>query len=607
MRPPRIDRLKLTSAILLSTAAPAALAAAASRAAAPDTIYTNGYIYTVDDHDSVREAIAVKDGKIIYVGTKAGAQALAGPATHNVDLQGRMLMPGLVDGHMHPLQGGTVLLQCNLNYERMTVAQFQARIQACLDKSRDREPDQWLSVVNWFQQDMLPAGVAVTHETLDVLKTKRPIAVMSSFGHSVLANRRALELAHVDRSTADPLGGKIQHKPGGEPSGILEDAAFEKVTRLIPQPTAAENVAAARAAQDAMRRQGVTTYLDALAETADIESFTAVQKAGDLTARGHFAVPIRPAKDLKPELAVAHVKKIASEFDQGPLRSQPTISVHNAKMFLDGVITAPAFTGALLEPYFINAGTAEAPRWIPGKDRGPAVYFPAPTLRALLLGLARVGIEPHMHADGDRAVREGIDAVEALRREFPEAAIRAAIAHDELVDPRDFPRYAAAGVIPVLSFQWEKPASDTIDGGQPYFGPERFKYLEPAGYLQAAGARIAFGSDWPVDRLDEWFALKVAVTRENSPDAGPKYAGRLSSDKGLTVPQAIRAITANAAYELHREKELGSLEAGKFADLIVLDRNILQVAPREIADVKVLLTVVGGKTVYAAKEFEGAH
>jgi predicted amidohydrolase YtcJ len=168
------------------------------------------------------------------------------------------------------------------------------------------------------------------------------------------------------------------------------------------------------------------------------------------------------------------------------------------------------------------------------------------------------------------------------------------------VTPSDFPRYAQLGAIPVLSFQWEKPAPDTIEGAREFLGPERFKYMEPAGYLAAAGARIAYGSDWPVDRLDEWFALKVGVTRENTTAAGPAYAGRLSTDPGLSVAVAIRAITANSAYELHAESEVGSLEVGKLADLIVLDRNITKIPPREIADVKVLFTVVGGKTVYTA-------
>lgn len=571
-----------------------AFGAAGHAADAPDAIYFNGVVYTVDKDDSVHEAVAVKDGRISYVGTTAGAKALAGTSTRVVDLQGRMLMPGLIDGHMHPLQGGTALIQCNLDYERLTVPQFQARIQACLDKTSAREPDQWLQVVNWFQQDMVPAGTQVSHETLDALKTRRPIAVMSSFGHSVLANTRALQLAHIDARTPDPVGGKIQHDATGAPSGILEDAAFERVLKLIPPPSPQEDVKAAKAALDAIRRQGVTTFLDALAETADIAAFSAVQKEGGLTARGHFAPPIRPAADLEPAKAVAAVKAIAARYDQGALQPAPTVSVHNAKMFMDGVITAPAFTGAMLEPYLTR-----------GNDRGPAVYFPAATLRELLIGLAGNGLEPHLHADGDRAVREALDAIESMREKYPEAKIRAAIAHDEIVDPADFPRYARVGAIPVLSFQWEKPASDTVEGAKPFMGPERYKYMEPAGYLAKAGARIAFGSDWPVDRLDEWFALKVGVTRENAPASG--YGGRLGTDTGLAVPAVLRAITANAAYELHEEQQIGSIEAGKLADFIVLDRNVTKIPARQIAETKVLLTVVGGKPVYAAPPFEGAH
>ena len=164
-------------------------------AAPADAVYVNAYVYTVDARESVREALAVRDGRIAYVGSNAGARALAGSATRVVDVQQHLLMPGLVDGHMHPLQGGTALLKCNLNYERLTVAQMQARIQACLDQTQAAEPDKWLEVVNWFREAMLPNGVATTRATLDGLKTRRPIFVMSSFVHTALVNTRALQLA----------------------------------------------------------------------------------------------------------------------------------------------------------------------------------------------------------------------------------------------------------------------------------------------------------------------------------------------------------------------------------------------------------------------------
>jgi predicted amidohydrolase YtcJ len=587
-------------AATLAAALAFALAPAASRAAAApaDVVYVNGYVYTVDAQDSVRQALAVRSGRIVYVGSDSGARALAGSATRTVDLGGRMLMPGLVDGHMHPLEGGTVLLQCNLNYERLTVAQLQSRIQACLDQSPKAEPDTWLQVANWFREAMIPNGVATSRATLDVLKTRRPILIISSFGHTALVNTRALQLAHISAATANPLGGRIDHEPSGAPSGILEDAAFQKVIEVIPKPTPEQNIKAAEAALAAMGHQGITTFFDAMATPEKLAAFAGAEQAGHLTARGHFAVLIRPDEGRDIHRAVATAAAVAHRYDQGPVGPKPTMTVRNIKLFLDGVITAPACTGAMLSPYFTNVGTEKQPHWVPGKDRGPDVYFPASILGPLLVEAARAGLEPHMHADGDRAVHEALDGIETLRKSFPASAIRAAIAHDEIVDPADFPRYKQLGAIPVLSFQWEKPAPDTLDGAREYLGPERFKYLEPAGYLAAAGARIAYGSDWPVDALNEWFAIKVGVTRENDPKAGANYAGRLSSDAGLTVAAAIRAITANSAYELHAEGDLGSLEVGKLADFIVLDRNIFRVPPQQIADVQVLLTVVGGRPVH---------
>jgi predicted amidohydrolase YtcJ len=592
-------------AVILVCAALRSGSAAEPRAdAAPaDRVYRHGYVYTVDAHDSVRAALAIRAGRIVYVGDDAGLAAFTGPKTIVVDLQGRMLMPGLVDGHMHPLQGGGTLLKCNLNYAQLRVEEMQAKIQSCLDQSRAREPDAWLEVVNWFQEGMLPAGTVTNRGVLDVLKTRRPIFIMSSFGHTALVNSRGLELAAVTAATPDPLGGKIGRDASGNPTGILEDAAQEAVAKRIPAPTPTDNVKAATAALDALRRQGVTTFLDAAAEAPALEAFATVERAGQLTARAHFAVLITPPQGRDPAQAVAAVKTLAARFDQGGIVPDPKLTVRNVKLFLDGVITAPASTGAMLEPYLSLQGAPANPHWAPSTSRGPDVYFPAPVLSALLIKVAAAGFEPHMHADGDRAVREGLDGIAVLRREFPGHDIRAAIAHDEIVDPADFPRYKQLNVIPVLSFQWEKQAPDTMEGAQDYLGPARFKYMEPAGFLAAAGARIAFGSDWPVDPLDEWFALKVGVTRTNAPQPDHKYAGRLSEDVGLTRALALRAITMNSSYELHQDERTGSLEVGKLADLIVLDRNYFDIPAAEIAGIKVLQTVVGGRVVFQSDRF----
>jgi predicted amidohydrolase YtcJ len=580
-----------------------AAVAAAGDGAPADTVYRNGFIYTVDAADSVQQTLAVRAGRIVYVGSEAGLTPFVGAGTAVIDLKGRMLMPGLVDGHMHPLQGGAALLKCNMNYVQLTIGEMQAKIQDCLDRTREREPDAWLTVVNWFQEGMLPAGTTATKAALDALKTKRPIFVESSFGHTGLANSRALELAGVSAATQDPLGGKIGRDAAGNPSGILDDAAQDLLTRVLPKPTPDDDVNSAQAALEAMRKQGITTFLDAMAVPPTLAAFASLEQRRLLTARAHFALLITPPEGRDPEKATAEVTALARRYDQGAVKPAPSLTVRNVKLFLDGVITAPALSGAMLEPYFISQGTGANARWVPGKNRGPDVYFPAAVLRSVLIAVAGAGFEPHMHADGDRAVHEGLDGIQALRERFPGKDIRAAIAHDEIVDPRDFPRYKLLDVIPVLSFQWEKPAPDTVEGARDYLGPARFKYMEPAAFLADAGARIAYGSDWPVDPLDEWFALKAGVTRTNSPHSDPKYAGRLSQDSGLTRAQVLRAITMNSSYELHQDLSTGSLEAGKLADLIVLDRNVLTIPAEEIAEVEVLQTVVGGRVVYTSAKF----
>jgi predicted amidohydrolase YtcJ len=560
-------------------------------------VFRNGTVFTADAHGTVAQAIAIRDGRIVYVGSNDGVASFIGPSTKVSELQGRFLMPGLIDGHMHPLEAGLKLRKCSLNYERLTVAQLQERVQGCLDKAKDQEPDGWLEVVSWFQESMRPAGVKTSRATLDALKTSLPIIVRSSFGHTVLANSRALALAKITKASPDPLGGKIWRDADGNPTGLLEDAAFDVFDGLIPKPTPEENIAAAKEAQKAMLAQGVTSFLDAAAPPESMIAFTAVQVAGELSIRSHFAPVINPPEASDPALAVSKVVAYRKQYDQGALQAKPSITVRNAKLFLDGVIAAPALTGAMLDPYRKNVGSPENPRWIDGQSRGPAVYFPPQPLAQILAGLGHAGIDPHMHADGDAAVRAALDAIEVMRKGLGAADIRPAIAHDEIVSPADFPRFQALDAVPVLSFQWEKPAGDTL-GLTNYFGPARMKTLEPAGLLKAAGARVAFGSDWPVDPLNEWFALKVGVTRTNAPEAGAGFRGKLGEDPGLSRDAVLRAATIDAAHELHQDEVTGSLEIGKFADLIILDRDPLQIPAEDIANVRVLETVVGGSTVY---------
>lgn len=588
----------LALAGVLIAAAP--VAADAARPKAADTVLRNGVVRTVDARDSVKQAIAVRGGKIVYTGTNKGAKAWIGKRTKVVNLRGKTVMPGLQDGHVHTLSGGEALDACNLNYAPLTIAQFQQEIQACLDRTKDKEPGSWLSVSGWYRQAMQPAGTDATRQTLDALNTRRPIVVNSTDGHTDLANSAALALAGLTKDTPDPAGGEIIHDAGGEPTGILEDSAGGLVQRLVPPPTFDESLASGRAALDALRRQGVTSFMDQFSSDDVARVFATLAKRGQLTARVALAPGVgRDLANRDPKAAVAPVLAMKKRWDR-KLVAAPGLRVRNVgELTQDGVLQAPAQTASFLEPYFVNRGTREAPNWLPGTNRGPDPYYGKEQLAEVTSLLLRAGISPEVHAIGDRAVRHTLDAYEIARKKSG-SRLALSISHTESVHPDDLKRFKQLDVAPVMAFQWAKPAFDSIEAAKNQLGPERFARTEPIGTLWNAGAPVAVGSDWPVDPLNEWFLLEVGITREN-PDGGPKYAGRLGSSPLLPRKAAMRAITYNTARVLQQDKQTGSLEKGKFADLIVVDRDMIKVPAKQISKTRVLLTMVGGKVVYDAK------
>lgn len=566
-----------------------------------DTVMRNGFIYTVDKRNSRRQAIAVRNGKIAYVGSNRGVRKYIGKRTKVKNLRGHMVMPGLQDGHIHELIGGANLLKCDLNFQPLTTEQFQQSIQSCLDETSGKEPDTWLQVVGWYRQAMLPSGTDATKADLDSLNTERPIFVTSSDHHSKLVNSRALEVAGITDETPNPPDGEIIRDDEGHATGILEDGAGWAVQAKIPPPTAEDNVEAAAEALKAMAAQGITSFMSQGSSAEEIKAFRSLRNRGELTARPNFAPGIDETDLSNPKKTISPVLKLRRKFDDGRQVPRPGLTVRNSgEVGLDGVLQAPAHTASLLEPYFVNAGTEEDPNWVPGTDRGP-LYLKQAELGPIYAAMAKAGIDPQSHAIGDRAVRTSLNAYRYARKHVGKAKMRkfrGQISHAELVHPDDYGRFRKLNVTPVMSFQWAKPAPDSIDAARDFMGPERFARMEPEGSLKKAGARIAYGSDWPVDELNEWFALQVGITRKNRADSGP-YAGyRLGDEAGLSRKYALRAITMNSAYALHHDHKTGSIERGKFADLIELDRNVLKVPVMTIADTKVLSTMVGGKTVY---------
>src|SRR5829696_278346 len=440
---------------------------------------------------------------------------------------------------------------------------------------------------------MLPPGTDATKATLDALKTERPIIVASSDGHTTLVNSKALQIAGITAATADPPSGRIEHDAHGEPSGILEDAASGLVESKVPAPTAQDTRDALEAALKSLAADGVTAVGHQIATRDALAAYRALRRQGKLTLRVNAAPDVSVTEAAKDaSAAVKRLLRLRSRYETGPLRPRPGIRVRAAgELFQDGVLQAPAHTASLLAPYFDDQGN-------PTSDAGPAPYWPDPTMRNLLVRLAKAGFTPQVHAIGDRAVRATLDDYAAVRQRVG-GKPRLSIAHAELVDPADYGRFKSLDVTPVMSFQWGKPAPDSIEAAKVFMGPERFDRMEPEGRLQDAGARVAFGSDWPVDALSEFFAVEVGVTRSNDPASG--YEGRLNSDPGLSRTEAFRAITANSAYEMGTEKRTGSLERGKFADYIVVAKDPMKVPATAISKTKVLRTVVGGRTVFRAR------
>ncbi|MGF0239128.1 amidohydrolase [Rhodococcus sp. IEGM1300] len=572
-----------------------------------DMVMRNGYVYTVDGKNPVQQAIAVTGGKIVYVGSNEGVAAYVGKQTQQVDLAGRMLMPGFIDAHMHPGDGGRAMTLCDLKYQTMTRAQMQQSIQACLDAEPDKGPDVWLEVGSWDRMGMDGIDGDPDKSTLDALKTSRPIQVRSTDFHTTLTNSRGLAVAGINRLTVDPSDGKYRRDSAGNPNGICEDGAADTMAAVVPPATDAQKLIQIRAALDAMRQQGITSFFDALSGPENGQAFTRLQQSGELTARALLAIKLDPAAAAAdPVKTIADAKALADVYDQGEVKVAPGVSMRHVKLFMDGIINAPADTGAMLTPYLHNSGTDKAPKWTPGKNLGE-LYFPPQVLNPLLLQAVRSGFDPHLHATGERAVRDSLDSIEYVRKQLPGNEFRPSIAHAESVDPADYGRFKALDVTATMSFQWAQQAPSTVDGTEEHLGAARFARMEPSGSIAHAGGRVAYGSDWPVDPLDEFLALKVGVTRSGDPlnphSYGAKYAGRLNADPALSRAEVLRAITLNAAQQLKLDAVVGSVEVGKFADLIVLDKNFMQVPEAELGRNQVLLTVVGGKVVWAKAPF----
>lgn len=599
----------------------------ANESAPADLILHGGKIYTVDADDTVVDALAIRDGVIIHAGDEASVEAYKGPESRVLDLQGRMVMPGLQDAHIHGVMADRP--RCDLEYQPLSVEQLQRRVQACLANPQFGGNDDWLVVDHWYIQFLTPLGTTVSREALDALDTDRPIVVNGVWGHSALANSHALELAAINADTPNTDDGVVGKDDSGEPNGWLYDGAMRLVEDAIPTPPPLDPVESARRGLEALAAEGITTFQAQSMDRDTVAAFAELRDRQGLILRSHFLIDsgARTGDDLqafiaelddiraayeKPELLPLQVREWRPQHVSGPeLVAEAGLSVDGVgEIMADGILQSPTQTAALLEPYLVNEGSEEAPHWVKGHQHGEA-YIDGQTLGIMATQFAANGYQTQIHAIGDRAVRNTLDAFAALRSSDDISGgydqpgdSRPLMSHAELVADEDVPRFSELGVVPVMSYQWAKPGPDSTDAVEPWLGEERWAGYEPEGELAAAGTRIAYGSDYPVDPLDHWFAIEAAVLREA--DWGPefpRYAGDLNAEQqALSLHEALRGITLNAAYAMHQDDVTGSLEPGKLADLIVLDQNLFEIPVEDISETRVLMTMVGGKVVHQAED-----
>jgi predicted amidohydrolase YtcJ len=529
------------------------------------TVFRGGRVYTLEEGAAPAEALAVRNGRIVAVGTEADLEAFVGPDTEVVDLTGGALLPGFVDAHCHLVWGGMDLLVADL-WSAATMDELLAVVSAFAASHPD---DAWVSGSGW---DASSFEGQMHRSLLDSVVPDRPVFLYSADGHSAWVNTAALEAAGIDDDTADPAGGIIERDGSGVATGVLRESAIELVSGLVPLPDeAAIDGGLAEAAAQA-RGFGITTAIDANTDSDALEAYTRAGTA--LGIRVHGAIEADPTRNAGQidALVVPAQSEYATEL----------FVVDAVKLYLDGVLESG--TGWLLEPY-VDGTNGEQ-------------LFTDEKLDGIFAAADAAGLQLHVHAIGDAAVRQALDAVERLALTNGAADRRPLAAHIELIHPDDVPRFAELGVYANFQPLWAYPDAYITDLTVPVIGEERAEWLYPIGGVLAAGGTLVAGSDWNVSTNNPWEAIEVAVLRQD-PEGGGDV---LTPGQQIGLEAAIAAYTRDGARAVFAEDDLGTLTTGKLADLVVVDRDPFAIDAAELSDVTVIGTWLGGTRVYTDGE-----
>jgi hypothetical protein len=558
--------------------------------AAADIVFVDAAVYTVDPARPWARAVAIRDGRIEVVGDDPDVRERVGPRTTVVDLHGRMLLPGFQDAHVHPPDGGLELLRCDLTSGH-SLPEYERAIAGYATSHPDRA---WILGGGWSMGVF--SGGNPPKEPLDRLVPDRPVFLTSRDGHSAWVNTRALELGGVTGDTPDPTDGVIVHGPDGAAWGTLHEGAMRLVDRRVPRVATEEWIAGLRAGQAYLHSLGITAWQDAIVGVGagydTLEAYGRFASEGELTARvvGALWWDRYRGGDQIDDL-------IEARASGGVGRFAPT----SVKIMQDGIVEN--FTAGLLGPYLDTDGA-------PTENRGRSFVDPE-ALKEHVARLDREGFQVHFHAIGDRAVREALDAFEVARGANGMNDLRHHIAHLQVVHPDDVPRFRALGVIANGQPLWAQNETEMLELTIPFLGPERSAWQYPFGSLVRSGARLAFGSDWSVSSPNPLEEMHVAVNRTGFPSAGGSerpeaLAVPLLPEEAIDLATAIEAFTMGSAHVNHLDDVTGSIEPGKYADLVVLDRNPFELPGSEIHEARVQLTMVEGVQVFGSEDLEGA-
>ncbi|HKU21879.1 MAG TPA: amidohydrolase family protein [Terriglobales bacterium] len=563
--------------LLIALAAAALAATLAAQATAPaDAVLVHARIYTLNARQPWAEALAVRGGNIVAVGTEPQIKKYRGPSTRVIDAGGRLVLPGFTDCHIHFMDGSLSLERINVE-DVKTIAGIQQRVK---EFAAAHPKDPWILGRGW-SYDVFGTAALPDKKYLDEVVPDRPVLLEGYDGHTYWANSKALQAAGINRNTPDPPNGKIVRDAQGEPTGALkEDAAVELVQRVVPQPTREERLQALRQGMAAANKAGLVRVHSAGGDFAYLDLLNQLRNQGQLTLRFYVSDIARP-----PELTADEIKKLEGARAK---YHDSWISGGAVKFFLDGVVES--HTAAMLQPYTDDPSQSGKLFWDPAK------------YKQAVAELNGRGFQIFTHAIGDRSVRLALDAYEASYRNSAVKDLRDRVEHIETISLADIPRFGHLGVIASMQPLHAYPDADTLKVWSPNIGPERTTRAWVWHSIAGSGGRLAFGSDWPVVTLSPWPGVQTALTRKTA--EGTPAGGFVPSER-ITLPQVIEAYTLGAAYAGHREKTEGSLEPGKVADLIILNQDLFKIPANQTNKTQVLLTMVGGKVAYHALDFTG--